>query len=229
VSFMAITDAERRTFERVIAEVGNDPEKAGVTLKVLFNVIKKTTPVSIELQTEVKKMLDKYPYHGVHATLQEDLQKLGAILMSVAQDEEIGKTYSTGQLAKYFGVSITTINNWIAAGRFSGVERSERNKQARISENTIWLSPIEERILVREIVDTYEQKRKRENPPHPIYEGNLSRIRYIVETISFFENRYGKTYAEVLVEKGSPDESVDWVWAREGKEWRSLLKEIGDL
>jgi len=57
----------------------------------------------------------------------------------------------------------------------------------------------------------------------------LSRIRYIVETISFFENRYGKTYAEVLVEKGSPDESVDWVWAREGKEWRSLLKEIGDL
>lgn len=38
---MAISEAERKTFERVIAEVGSDPEKAEATLKVLFNVIKK--------------------------------------------------------------------------------------------------------------------------------------------------------------------------------------------
>ncbi len=36
---MAISEAERKIFERVIAEVGSDPEKAEATLKVLFNVM----------------------------------------------------------------------------------------------------------------------------------------------------------------------------------------------
>lgn len=226
---MAISEAEKRAFERVIADVGNDPEKAGATLKVFFNVIRKTTPISIELQSEVKKILEEFPNERVHKALQEDLQKLGTILMSVAQEEEIGKVYSTGQLAKYFGVSITTINNWIGAGRFIGVERSERNKQARISENNYWISPTEERFLVREIVETYEQKEKRGISTSPNREEKLNRIRYVVDSINFFEKRYGKSYAEVITEKGNPDDSMDWVWAREGKEWRSLLNEIEDL
>lgn len=226
---MAISEAEKRAFERVVAEVGNDPEKARATLKVFFNVLRKTNSISIELQSEVRKILEEIQYKPVHYALQEDLQKLGTTLMSVAQEEEIGKVYSTGQLAKYFGVSITTINNWIAAGRFIGVERSERNKQARISENNYWISPTEERFLVREIVETYKQKEKRGISTSPNHEEKLNRIRYIIESINFFEKRYGKSYAEVISEKGNPDDSVDWVWAREGKEWRSLLNEIGEL
>lgn len=226
---MAISEAERQMFERVIAEVGSDPAKAGATLKVLFNFIKKTTPMSIELQSEVRRILEQYPYQGMHAALQEDLQKLGSILVRVAQEEEVGKTYSTGQLAKYFGVSITTINNWIAAGRFIGVERSERNKQARISENTIWISPANEKVPVRDIVEAFERNQKILSQGSGNLPGNLDRIRYIVDTINFFENRYGKPYKEVIKDKGSPDDSDDWIWAREGKEWRLLLEEIGDL
>nr|WP_150959898.1 hypothetical protein [Aneurinibacillus sp. XH2] len=229
MKYMAISEAERKTFERVIAEVGSDPEKAGVTLKVLFNVIKKTTSITIDLQSEVKKLLEQYPYQANHALVQEDLQKLGEILMCVAQEEEVGRTYSTGQLAKFFGVSITTINNWITGRRFIGVERMERNKQARISENTIWISPTEERIPVRDIVEIYEQKQRRGNSSISDDGGNLNRIRYIIETINYFEKRYGKPYSEVIVEKGNPDDSEDWIWAREGKEWKSLLKEIKDL
>ncbi|MGM0714145.1 hypothetical protein ACWKW1_15495 [Brevibacillus parabrevis] len=229
MTYMAISEAERKIFERVIAEVGSDPEKAEATLKVLFNVIKKTTPISVELQSEVKKILDQYPNQTIHAEIQKDLQKLGAILMHVAQEEEFGRTYSTGQLAKIFGVSITTINNWIYAGRFIGVERSQRNKQARISENTLWVSPLEERIPVREFAEIYEQKEQIEKTLTSIQDGNLHRIRLIVETIDFYEKRYGKPYHEVVVEKGNPDDSEDWIWAREGKEWKSLLKEIGDL
>ncbi len=198
-------------------------------LIVLFNVIRKTTSLSSELQSEVKKILEQYPNQEMHAELQKELQKLGSILMHVAQEEEFGRTYSTGQLAKFFGVSITTINNWIYAGRFIGVERSRRNKQARICENTLWISPTEERIPVREIVEIYEQKEKMGELSSPSHGGNLSRIRFIVETINYFEKRYAKPYQEVVSEKGNPDDSEDWIWAREGKEWKSLLKEIGDL
>jgi hypothetical protein len=226
---MAISEAERKLFERVIAEVGSDPEKAGVTIKVLFNFLKKSTPVAIELNSEVRSILEKYPYQGINKTLKEDLQKLGAILVHVAQEEEIGKTYSTGQLAKYFGVSITTINNWIAAGRFLGVERPERNKQVRVSENTLWVSPAGEKIPVRDIVDSYERDQRDFVQDSANKNGKLDRIREIINTINFFESRYGKTYDEMVKEKGDPDVSEDWVWAREGKEWRLLLEEIGDL
>jgi transposase len=228
VNLMAISEAEKKVFERVIAEVGNDPEKAGVTIKVLFNFIQKTTPVTIELQNEVRRILEKYPYQGKHEALQKDLQKLGAILVNVAQEEEIGHTYSTGQLAKFFGVSITTVNNWIAAGRFIGVERSKKNKHARISEHTLWVSPTEEKIPVREIVETYKRNEiasvQESNKSHE----NLERMRYIVDSIDFFENRYGKPYEEVVKEKGNPENSTDWIWAREGKEWKYLLEEIGN-
>lgn len=225
---MAISEAERKLFERIIDEVGQDPEKAGVTIKIFFNFIRKTTSLPIELQSEVKKFLEQYPYQGLHASIQEDLKKISEILMRVAQGEEIEKTYSTGQLAKFFGVSITTINNWIAAGRFVGVERSKKNKQARIAESTIWISPSGERIPVREIIETYQQKQDIKNYVHSVNDDNLGRIRYIVETINFYEKRYGKPFTEVILEKGDPEETLDWVWAREGKEWRSLLREIGD-
>ncbi|MDR9505656.1 hypothetical protein [Brevibacillus agri] len=88
---------------------------------------------------------------------------------------------------------------------FVGVERSRRNKQARICENTLWISPTEERIPVREIVEIYEQKEKMGELSSPSHGGNLSRIRFIVETINYFEKRYAKPYQEVVSEKGNPD------------------------
>ncbi|GFN32975.1 helix-turn-helix domain-containing protein [Paenibacillus xylaniclasticus] len=47
----------------------------------------------------------------------------------------------TGEVARFFGVSVATINNWINQGRFIGVEKGERFKQARIPENAIYVAP----------------------------------------------------------------------------------------
>lgn len=63
--------------------------------------------------------------------------------------------YTTGELSKYFGVSITAINKWIDQGSFIGVERLEKNKQIRISENTLWKSRNGNTIPVKQIVETY--------------------------------------------------------------------------
>lgn len=225
---MSISHEEQQTFEQIAELLGSDPEKAVVTVKVLFNFIKRTTPVHIELQNNVQVLLEQRQYLEADPVIYQELRKLWHILLEVAQEEEVGRTYTTGQLAKYFGVSITTINNWISAGRFLGVERPERNKQVRISENTIWMSPTNEAIPIRDIIETYEQNQKNLEPKDE-YEDNLERIRYIVNTIDFFEKRYGGAFQQIVETKGNPENSEDWIWAREGKEWRFLLKEIGDL
>ncbi len=228
MNFVSISYEEQQIFERVADILGSDPEKAGVTVKVLFNFIKRTTPVHIELQNNVQVILEQRQYQAADPVIYQELRKLWHILLEVAQEEEVGRTYTTGQLAKFFGVSITTINNWISAGRFLGVERPERNKQVRISENTLWMSPTNETISIRNIIETYEQNQKNLKLKDE-YEDNLERIRYIVNTIDFFEKRYGGPFQQVVETKGNPEDSDDWIWAREGKEWRFLLKEIGDL
>lgn len=227
MNFMSISYEEQQTFERIADILGSDPEKAGVTVKVLFNFIKRTTPVHYELQNNVQILLEQRQYQKADPLIHQELRKLWHILLEVAQEEEVGRIYTTGQLAKFFGVSITTINNWISAGRFIGVERPERNKQVRIWENTLWISPTNEAIPIREIIENYEQNQRKLEPKEE-YEENLDRIRYIVNTIDFFEKRYDGNYQQVVAKMGDPEESEDWIWTREGKEWRFLLKEIGD-
>ncbi|MWC30139.1 hypothetical protein [Paenibacillus sp. MMS18-CY102] len=224
---MAISQEDRRVFEDVIDTLQENPSEAGIVLKVLFTFLKKTTPVQVELQEEVKQLLEQHSYtQNKHAVI-EDLKKCWSIVINVAQEEEVIKSYTTGQLAKFFGVSITTINKWIASDRLIGVERTDRFKQARISENVMWVSPTGEKTPVYEVVERYHQN----NQPIDLsdQEYKIERIKEIVKMITFFEERYGGTYQKVLKSKGDPYQSEDWQWGREGKEWQYLLKEIGDL
>lgn len=54
-------------------------------------------------------------------------------------------------------------------------------------------------------------------------------IRNLIDTVVFFENRYEGTYEEVVAKRGNPEISDDWVWCREGKEWRSLIRDLRKL
>ncbi len=58
-------------------------------------------------------------------------------MVNVDNDIKTDITYTTGQLSKIFGVSITTINNWIKEERFINLEPKIKNKQSRISENIL--------------------------------------------------------------------------------------------
>lgn len=231
MKYMAISQEDRDMFVQVLDTFKEKPQAASVVLKVLVTFLQKTTPVKIELQDNVRELLEKHLYREDNPVVFEELKKFWGIMVSVAQEEEIAKTYTTGQLARFFGVSITTINKWIASGRLLGAERTVRNKQARISEHTIWVSPTGEQVPVREIVDRYVEKQSKEINTADMDDAqyNLLRIKEIVETINFYENRYGGTYEEVVREKGDPFTSDDWQWGREGKEWNNLLKDIGDI
>nr|WP_286674443.1 helix-turn-helix domain-containing protein [Clostridium sp. ZBS14] len=131
-------------------------------------------------------------------------------MIEAAVEEEIN--YTTGELSKYFGVSITAINKWIDQGRFIGVERLEKNKQVRISENTLWKSRKGNTIPVKQIVETYIEETS----------SNKERISAMKECIKFFENKYGGSFENVYKNKKdiSPEDEANF------REWEYLLSEI---
>ena len=47
------------------------------------------------------------------------------------------KTYTSGQIGKYFGVAISTISLWISEGRFFDIEKPGMG----IKETTLWKAP----------------------------------------------------------------------------------------
>lgn len=226
---LAITQEERKAFENVLEKVKSDPEEAAVVLKVLFNFLKKVTSIQVELQSEAYHLLENHQYFKQNPVILEDLKRCWDIVAEMAQEGDVVRIYTTGQLAKFFGVSITTINKWISAGRFVGVERTERNKQARISELAFWISPTGEKVQVQEIVDRFIQKQSFQSTELDDQQYKVERVKHIASTVSFYENRYGGSYQTVIKQKGDPYLTEDWMWGREGKEWHSLIKEIAKL
>lgn len=70
--------------------------------------------------------------------------------------------YSTGQLAKFLYVSITTINNWVKEGKFLiehedgrviSVERSNTNAKLRFHPNTLFDAPTGVRLKLKDIAE----------------------------------------------------------------------------
>lgn len=136
-------------------------------------------------------------------------------MANVAMKPKSNITYTTGQLARIFGVSITTINNWIREGRFVGVESKEKNKQSRISENTIWKSSNGEEILIREIAELYKK--------HNIENVSKEEEQKILkDEIEFFENKYNGKYNETLLNKKDKTEEE----LLDESEWKYLLKRV---
>ncbi|MEX1029130.1 MAG: hypothetical protein WDZ91_03675 [Paenibacillaceae bacterium] len=229
MSYMAISQEERKSFEQVLESLKEKPYDASIVLKVLFTFLQKTTPFKLELQDEVQQILEQHLSYQDSSAVFDELKKCWNIVASVAQEEEVGKTYTTGQLARFFGVSITSINKWISTGRLVGVERLSRNKQARISENTIWLAPNGEQVLVRDVVERFIQNQDTLTIDMEDEEYKVERVKEIIKMINFYEERYEGAFSKVVLDKGDPYHSLDWQWEREGKEWHYLLKEIGDL
>lgn len=127
-------------------------------------------------------------------TLKEALQLLmrNAVTQSATPTLEL-HGYSTGELAKYFGVSQTTINKWIEKGRFEGVQREATNKQVRISGETWFTSSTGVRYQVKEVVTAWEQEQA-ETTAIP----KVTEAEFIAKYLEHFRNKYGGDYEETL-------------------------------
>ncbi|MDN5316373.1 MAG: hypothetical protein PWR08_497 [Thermoanaerobacterium sp.] len=172
--------------------------------KVISNFVEKSCPTN--------RLEIKHPNNSKE--MEYNLAELIKYMVSVAAEKNPPKMYTTGQLAKYFGVSITTINNWINENRFIGVKRNTINEKIKISENTKWRSPNGELMSVREIVDLWKQNNIRRNvsPQEEISE--------VENVIKYFESKYGGTYEKIFENKVDLNDEEQ----RDKEEWKYLLK-----
>lgn len=138
-------------------------------------------------------------------------------MVMVAANSTSQKLYTTGQLSKIFGVSITSINNWISEERFIGIQRFTRNKQVRISENTMWRSPNGEIMAVKEVAEMWNKENQK-----TICLSRDEEITILRKEINFFEVKYGGIYENTLKLKEQITESE----LQDKEEWVYLLKRI---
>lgn len=124
------------------------------------------------------------------------------------------KYYTTGQLSIFFGVSITTINNWINEGRLIGVSRKGRFRHARISDNAIWHSNSGEFITIREIIKMKEI----ETSSH----SGEDEIAAIKKELLLLEKKYRGKLEDTLKQK----KDLSFVELKEKEEWQYLINRL---
>ncbi|MGG3320685.1 helix-turn-helix domain-containing protein [Brevibacillus centrosporus] len=201
----------------------SDSKEFILITKALLNYLEKMDPVAV--RTLIPDLSIDFDTDKDRA--KEILRKIfGHIFWIASEDQQFTRQYTTGQMAKYFGVSVQTINTWIKDGRILGVEKPERNKQARIPETAIYVSTIGERIPITEIVEMYNKENaEREGMSlqgEPTYAQKLAQLSTEIE---YFEKKYGGSLEETLGLK--VDRSVEE--DRDAGEWAYLMRKVREL
>ena len=190
-------------------DIFKSDEKALNFFKLLSNYMEVTTPLKkVLVRFDEKSLLDKSKFKNLTELIVKHM------LETVEKVDTI--TYTTGELAKYFGVSTSAINNWINEGRFVNYEKPGKNKQARISENTLWKATNGKVISVKEVVEMWEEQN--------VTLTKDEELAIIKRELLAFENQYGGSYEETLNLIDNKDERQQ----RDDAEWRYLLRRVNN-
>lgn len=185
-------------------------------IKALANYIERN---SIHNPSEVLQAVNS---HLVHGNSQQALQRVLIHMVTVGMEAETlsTKVYTTGDVARFFGVSIATIHNWIALGRFDGIEKGERYKQVRFPENAIYTSPTGMKSILSEVAKRYEDEQTRIGRNKEMTAAE--EMAEILNAVVHFEKKYGGTFEATLGKKTdlTPDQS------RDATQWSSLLQSV---
>lgn len=176
--------------------------------KVFTNFIAKAYPID-DIQYQNSTMSNK--------SMVNNLSQILKYMVMIASEETSQKHYTTGQLSKFFGVSITSINNWIKEDRFIGVQRIIRNKQVRIPDSAMWRSNNGELIPVKDIVNIWEKENSKQ-----FILSKEEETSAIQDEILLLEKKYGGSYEQTLMKKEQLTESE----LQDKTEWNYLLKRI---
>jgi len=127
--------------------------------------------------------------------------------------------YTTRQLAIYFGVSVTTINLWIKAGRFTNVVKREEDKFF-IPKNSLWLSSTGKVISVATVVDDYKKDNSVEYK-------ETDELTFVQNQLTQYQHKYMGSFEETLGSKKEEDLTAE---EESDKElWIYFLNKLRDL
>lgn len=193
--------------------------KATVFLKALTNYIEKTSPLNpseLLAGLNLDAVLSKKDMEVL-------LRKLLLHMVTVGiEDSLTARMYTTGDVAKIFGVTVATVNNWMKHGRIIGFEKNDRFKQARIPETAIFITVTGERMTLKEASAIYaeEQERTTIRPLTPAQE-----LQELLNDIVFFEKKYGGEYKDTLAQKSEQTPQEE----RDASEWKYLIQALEAL
>jgi hypothetical protein len=215
-----LTTYEKREFVSKLPTITNPLFENKTTSMLFFKVL-----VNYFDKTNINQL----QFSHLNETVLENTEQMKSIMAEIlknmatiaAEESEFSPTYTTGQLATYFGVSITTINNWVKEGRFQGVERVASNKQVRISENTLWKSRSGKLIPVSLIVKDHELEQAEQGE-------NLSdsdEVSFLINQMALYEDKYGGNFEVTLGSKRelTPEEQTDL------SVWKYFMKRYNEL
>ncbi len=189
-------------------------------VKALANYVQKTTPRPFPVGYAVNE-LSSLPAEDVEKLLEMLYKHIVEIGTEDQEETERVPTYSTGQMAQFFGVSITTINNWIRGGRITGIPEKKRNKHAQIPENATFYTVNWKPIKIKEVIESYHKQQETISPLPE--EEELKEIRALLAT---FQEKYHGEYHETLGKK--PVEKMTVEEKQDAFEWVQLLLELED-
>lgn len=196
-----------------------DQTRLSTFLKVLLKYIEKTSPISVDNLLQHIHLDNSL----THQQLQQYFQLILVHQINIATDPAIStRQYTTGDIARFFGVSVATINNWIHKGRIVGVQKGERFKQARIPEDAIYLSTTGENMTIREASELYHTEQLR-TPLRPTT--SIEEMKEVVDAIYHYEQKYKGDYKQVI----ATFTTVTSQQERDFTEWRQLLQTLQDF
>lgn len=153
------------------------------------------------------------------------LRHAAAVAAAFTVDNELNsnvptslKTYTSGDLAKYFGVSQTTITNWHKECRFEGVSYVP-GKQLRVSEDTLFRLASGGTIPIFKVVEMWHKENE------PVKEE--SEVVFLARQIALYEEKYKGEFKNTLCRK--PQEQLTAEEEIDIKAWQYFLKRQSDV
>lgn len=170
---------------------------------------------------EEMDLLNPERFHQVKLQMLQALTKATIESMEELENaEELQRLYSPGDIARFMGLSHTTISKYIEGGRFQGVERPEPGRHVDIPGHTIFTYPSGTVVTVSKIVKDYNAR---------LYEAEhqekLGEVSFIESKIKQYEEKYNCNLQQLensLNESGSSSENIDTIAILDLDVWKYL-------
>lgn len=214
---MALTYFEHTEFtdhtDEIVDRIIQDDKYSMLLFKVLTLSMRNSDALSrdwnetiFENRVEFRNQLVHLLHHAANEAY--SVSKLNPVQVAHAQPDpppiEL-KGYTTKHLAKFFGVSQTTINKWVQQKRFGGISRSYERENLYFSPDTTFTSPNGKQYQISEVAAMYETGRS-ENT-HDKSERQVAE-----EQNEYYMKKYNGLYEETLGGRAgqwTPEEEMD--------------------
>jgi len=199
----------------ILKDLLMDKEYTQLFLKCLSGFIE-STPVSSFRHEDLMVAAETENHEILLSYVEQILIYMSEVAVDTSRHVPV---YTTRQLAIYFGVSVTTINLWIKAGRFTNVDKREEDKFF-VPKNSLWLSSTGKVISVATVVEDY----KKENSVQ--YE-ETDELTFLQNQLYQYFQKYNGTFEETL---GSRKEEELTAEEESDKElWIFFLNKLKDI